>query len=66
MTTISRLCIWPRAPTSLAGATWKSAKAWMGRRIFYGAFPRERGLWAMAACFFSLLIRCNTEEAGFP
>ncbi len=31
-----------------------------------GAFPRERRLWATAACFFSLLIRCNTEEAGFP
>jgi len=25
-------------------------EASMGKRIFYGAFPRERGLWATAAC----------------
>src|SRR5579859_858002 len=36
----------------------------MGKPIFCAAFPRERRLWATAACFFSLLIRCSTEEAA--
>src|SRR5580704_7624048 len=31
---------------------------------FLKAFPLERGLWVMAACFSSLPTRYNTEEAA--
>src|ERR1700733_6425137 len=63
MTIISRLFTLPPAQTNLAGAMWILAKARMARRKSQRAFPLERGLWAMAACFYSLPIRCNTEEA---
>ena len=42
-TTISRLSIWPPAPISLAGATWKSARAWREDANSTGPFPGRKG-----------------------
>src|ERR1035438_4173584 len=64
MTITSRLSTLPPARINSAGAMGNWAKVRMARRKSRRAFPLERGLWATAACFFSLLIRCNTEEAS--
>jgi len=49
---------------SLAGRDVEIGESLNGKTRILRAFPRERELWATAACFFSLLIRCSTEDAA--
>src|SRR6185437_7810357 len=63
-TTTSLSYTWLSAATSLEGAMWCSVRRRPVGHRFSRDFPLETESWATAACFFSLPIRCNTEEAG--
>src|SRR6185312_2926183 len=63
-TTTNLSYTWLSAATNLADVTWCSVRRRMAGHRFSRDFQSETGSWATAACFFSLPIRCNTEEIG--